>query len=302
MTSRTVTRASRLRARSVPTNSSTKAFAGRARISSGVPYWTSRPSRRMAIRSPILIASSTSCVTKTTVLRIAFRIFRNSFCNRPRVIGSMAPKGSSMSMTGGSPARARATPTRCRCPPESSRGYRVRWIAGSMPTRVSISSTRAAIRAAGQPTSLGTVAMFSAIVMWGNRPICWMTYPMRRRSATGSIPVTSSPPTTMRPPVGSTSRLIIFSVVVLPQPDGPIRTQVWPAGTSRLNWSTAGVACPGKILVSDFRRIMTIPTACPWGSGPAPGGGRGARFRWRAGRSGPPRAGAAGAASGRSHW
>jgi len=29
------------------------------------------------------------------------------------------PNGSSISRTGGSPARARATPTRCACPPES---------------------------------------------------------------------------------------------------------------------------------------------------------------------------------------
>ena len=38
--------------------------------------------------------------------------------------GSSAPKGSSMSSSGGSAASARATPTRCLCPPESSPGYR----------------------------------------------------------------------------------------------------------------------------------------------------------------------------------
>ena len=49
---------------------------------------------------------------------------RNSPCSSPRVIGSSAPNGSSMSRIGGSTASARATPTRCRCPPDSSSGQR----------------------------------------------------------------------------------------------------------------------------------------------------------------------------------
>ena len=36
-------------------------------------------------------------------------------------------------------------------------------------------STRAAIRALSQPSSRGTVAMFSAIVRCGKRPVCWIT-------------------------------------------------------------------------------------------------------------------------------
>ena len=39
-----------------------------------------------------------------------------------RRIGSTAPNGSSISITGGSAASARATPTRCRSPPDSSVG------------------------------------------------------------------------------------------------------------------------------------------------------------------------------------
>ena len=54
---------------------------------------------------------------------------------------------------------------------------------------------------------------------------------MRRRSSTAGMPMMSSPPMVIRPPVGSMSRLIIFIVVVLPQPDGPTRTQISPAGT-----------------------------------------------------------------------
>ena len=71
------------------------------------------------MRSPILIASSMSCVTNTIVLRISRCSRRNSFWMRSRLIGSMAPNGSSMSISGGSAARARATPMRWRWPPDS---------------------------------------------------------------------------------------------------------------------------------------------------------------------------------------
>jgi hypothetical protein len=45
--------------------------------------------------------------------------FENSSCSRSRATGSTAPKGSSISITGGWEASARATPTRCRWPPDS---------------------------------------------------------------------------------------------------------------------------------------------------------------------------------------
>ena len=41
------------------------------------------------------------------------------------------------------------------------------------------------------------------------------------------------------------SRLTICMAVVLPLPDGPISTQISPAGTSRLRFDTAGVRRPG---------------------------------------------------------
>ena len=86
------------------------------RIASGVSYWTSAPSFMIAMRSPIRIASSMSWVTKTIVFLRPWRIRRNSSCRCARVIGSMAPNGSSISITGGSAASARATPTRCFWP------------------------------------------------------------------------------------------------------------------------------------------------------------------------------------------
>ena len=112
--SRTLIRASRFSARSAPTKSSTKSSAGAISSSAGVAYWASRPPFfRIAIRSPILIASSMSWVTKRTVFLISACSRRNSFWRRSRAIGSMAPKGSSINITGGSAASALATPTLC---------------------------------------------------------------------------------------------------------------------------------------------------------------------------------------------
>ena len=49
----------------------------------------------------------------------------------------------------------------------------------------------------------------------------------------------------MSPSVISTIRLAIRIAVVLPQPEGPTRTQISPAGTSRLSWSTGGAVGAG---------------------------------------------------------
>src|SRR5947209_3183219 len=52
---------------------------------------------------------------------------------------------------------------------------------------------------------------------------------MRRRSSAGSVPRVSTPSTRIRPLSGSRRRLIMRRVVVLPQPDGPMRTHVSPS-------------------------------------------------------------------------
>ena len=49
-----------------------------------------------------------------------------------------------------------------------------RVLAGSSPTRSSSSAARDVMRSAFQPSSLGTVAMFSATVRCGNRPTDWI--------------------------------------------------------------------------------------------------------------------------------
>jgi len=116
-------RDNRLMPRSEPRNPSTKASAGVRRISTGVSYcWRMPPMSRIATLSPNLIASSMSWVTSTIVLfTLAWRS-RSSSWRRPLTIGSTAPKGASISITGGSAASALATPTRWRWPPDSSAG------------------------------------------------------------------------------------------------------------------------------------------------------------------------------------
>ncbi len=86
--------------------------------------------------------------------------------------------------------------------------------------------------------------MFWAIVRWGNSPICWITYPMRRRSWSASTSVTSSPSKMIRPPVGSIMRLMSRRVVLFPHPDGPTRTRISPSLMSRSRSATAGVDVP----------------------------------------------------------
>src|SRR6266516_4056323 len=51
-------------------------------------------------------------------------------------------------------------------------------------------------------------------------------------------------------------RLIIFSVVVFPHPDGPTSTEISPSGTSRDRLVTATVPS-GKRLETESRRIMS---------------------------------------------
>ena len=71
---------------------------------------------------------------------------------------------------------------------------------------------------------------------------------MPRRSSVTLRVDASTPSNRMRPDVGSISRLTILSDVVLPQPEGPTRTQILPAGTV----SDRSLTAPGvPALVAD---------------------------------------------------
>src|SRR6266487_7021384 len=89
--------------------------------------------------------------------------------------------------------------------------------------------------------------------------------------------MTSSPSIRTWPLLGSTSRLTIFKLVVLPQPLGPTRTQMSPAGTSSdrsttapwgpyflLTWRNSTVAL---VMADVLRRGRVSPVDCP--AGPA---------------------------------
>src|SRR5215204_2951600 len=75
---------------------------------------------------------------------------------------------------------------------------------------------------------------FSKAVRWGNRLKAWKTMPILRRTASMSTSgsVTSIPPTTTFPEVGSSRRLMQRSRVDLPDPDGPM-TQTTSPGSTR---------------------------------------------------------------------
>ena len=78
--------------------------------------------------------------------------------------------------------------------------------------------------------------------------------------------VWSRPSTWIVPDVGSIRRLIILSVVVLPQPEGPTRATTSPAATSSDSPSTAGVAAPGYRLVRSRIDTAIPPSAAPIGA------------------------------------
>src|SRR2546430_4018610 len=84
---------------------------------------------------------------------------------------------------------------------------------------------------------------------------------MRRRSSTALMVVTSNSSSRIRPPVGSTNRLIMRSTVDLPQPDGPMRTTSSPAGMSSESGPTATVPS-GYVLPTPS---SVIGAAAPFG-------------------------------------
>ena len=170
------------------------------------------------------MASSTSWVTSTMVLWSALLQAQQA---RPGAGHARSDRPPRRARPSAAPAGRRRGPG--PPPPAGAARRRVRRVAaarssgrGRRGRRARRPGGRSAARS--HPSSRGTVAMLSAIVRCGKSPICWITYPMRRRSSCAGTVVTSSPATVIRPDVGSTSRLIIFRVVVLPQPDGPTRT------------------------------------------------------------------------------
>jgi hypothetical protein len=78
---------------------------------------------------------------------------------------------------------------------------------------------------------------------------------MLRRSSTGFSLITSSPSISIVPLVGSTIRLIIRRIVVLPLPEEPTRTVIVRDGITKEKSSTATVPS-GNSFVTERNSIM----------------------------------------------
>ena len=182
-----------------------------------------------------------------TMVSFSSRLISASSCRTEAVVcGSRALVASSQSRMLGRQARARAMPTRCFCPPESWAGYLRAW--SDRPTRASSSETRASTSARLKPPARRRgMAMLSATVFEDSRLKCWKIIPTRwrkRRRPSASRAVTSSPSTRMRPPLGSSRRLIRRSRVLLPAPEWPIRPKICPAWMFRRVGCKAGISRP----------------------------------------------------------
>src|SRR5690349_19064137 len=95
---------------------------------------------------------------------------------------------------------------------------------------------------------------------------------MPRRSSVSSRLVTSTPSIVIRPEVGSIRRLTIFSDVVLPQPDGPTRMQILPAGTVSDRSLTAAGAVPRFVAAGSYDlETWSNCTTAPWVARPVIG-------------------------------
>ena len=198
-----------------------------------------RPFCRMEIRSPSRSASSRSWLTNRMVLLTRACSVSSSSCSLPRISGSSAENGSSMSRMSASVANARASPTRCCMPPDSSLTKRSAHC--DRPTSSSFSSTivlrfaaprraipgrsrrsrapcaMAAIRTVGTPWPRARAAggAFAACRRWRRR---WRT---RRREST-------PPRVTGFKPLAARRR------VDLPEPERPMSTEISPRATLKL--------------------------------------------------------------------
>ena len=207
----------------------------------------SPPSRRIAIRSPILIASSMSWVTNTTVLRtcacrreeLVLQARAVDRVDRPerlvhqhqrRVGGERARDADALAL----PARELRRVARGRSPRGRARSARAARCtrardARLAPSRAAAARWRCSRRRSGAGTgrSAGSRSRSRAAARSGRaRARC------ARRAG-------------CRPPVSGIMRLISRIAVVLPDPDGPTSTHTSPARTVSDRSSIAGSRWPG---------------------------------------------------------
>jgi hypothetical protein len=176
------------------------------------------------------------CVTNTTVSFLRCHSANKSLSSLLRVISSSAPKGSSINSTSGCTTRARAIDTRICMPPDNSRGRLLPNF--SRPTKASASVTRASASARGTPAKSSGKRTLAFTRAQGMRVASWNTNANLRPVLSSWL--TGLRHSSRRPSLGSSKPAIIFSSVLLPQPEGPSKVTNSPALTVK---STGSKAC-----------------------------------------------------------
>ena len=117
-----------------------------------------------------------------------------------------------------------------------------------MPSVRAAACTRPSTSRAGTRWMVSASATFSKAVSVSSRFASWNTKPNSSRrnfaSSAPERPVTSRPPTEIRPAVGASMVARQFRSVDLPEPDGPMIPTNSPASTAKLTWSSARVTLP----------------------------------------------------------
>ena len=172
----------------------------------------------------------------------------------------------------GSRATARAMATRCACPPDSSRGCRLAYRAGSRPTRSRSSSARLRRElllptwcAASGSSTMERICHFGSSDPNGS---CH-TNCMSRRAATSDLPcslVSSLPRKTTDPDFGLGACKTARASVDLPDPVSPTMPRVSPGMMSNDTldnaWTTPPLAPPASRTTNSWTRSRTDSRGC----------------------------------------
>src|SRR5882672_635481 len=255
------------------TNSRTYSLTGLVTMSSGTPNWTILPDSMMAMRVPILSASSRSWLTKTMVFCNARCSSSNSSCRCSRISGSRAENGSSIRRMLASVAKARARPTRCCMPPLSSWAY----LSANFSSRTSFSfsSTVLSRVALSTPRMSRPKPTLSRTVSQGISANCWNTMEMRLRRSSRRVRASQLATSMSVVPSWTITRprvtlLRPFTQRIsddLPEPDRPISTRISPSLTNSEASCTAT-----RLLVCSWMASRPAPLSSRandcWGDGP----------------------------------
>ena len=170
------------------------------------------------ILSASRIASSTSWVIMNTVWLVSAQMRSTSSCSMPRVSASSALNGSSISSILGWMESARAMPTRCFMPPESCEGFLAS--APSSPTSSMNLRAWSATLARSHDGQREETAKAMLPITESQGSSAW-PWKITARSRLG--PSISRLSTMTAPSLGWSRPASTFRMVVLPQPEWPIR-------------------------------------------------------------------------------